>query len=386
VATVFLSYTQDDPPHQVRVGQLAARLRGDLAAHGVEVVSDHTYPPGGPDDGWDVWSEKQAERSEIVLPVFNTTYLKCWHGEQPPGIRAGATAEAQIIRRRVYESGGPVRFARVVVLDRSDRDYIPARIRGLECLHGEEDYARLLAWIQRALGRTPVVAAAAHAGWPDSPPALDWRMADQTTARDAFSELLTVGTTRRILLLHGPTEHGKTHLTRHLHEYALGLRWLACGRFDCKGTAGIDGEFDSFLPHLDISLDTGLALDGPKRFAAILAALAQRAHPTLLVFDTYEVIGAAERWIEDQLLPTTIRAEWLRVVIAGQRVPDRTRGGWDAIAFPTISVPKPSPDDWHIFGLAHDPALQRHFVEQIYTKVDGSVSLLASVLGRAPSP
>ena len=45
--------------------------------------------------------------------------------------------------------------------------------------------------------------------------------------------------------------------------------------------------------------------------------LKQRARPALLVFDTYEAAGEAQDWMEKQLLPSLIRATWLRVVMAG---------------------------------------------------------------------
>ena len=46
----------------------------------------------------------------------------------------------------------------------------------------------------------------------------------------------------RFLLLRGPSEAGKSHLTRQMFGNALRLPGLACGRYDFKGTTGGDRE------------------------------------------------------------------------------------------------------------------------------------------------
>src|SRR5262249_39228883 len=49
--------------------------------------------------------------------------------------------------------------------------------------------------------------------WPDVAPLLDWPVADHTEARRAFAELITRSARCRLLLIHGGTETGKSHLT-----------------------------------------------------------------------------------------------------------------------------------------------------------------------------
>ena len=103
---VFISYSHDNDTHRQRVHALADRLRND----GVDIILDRDCGPGGPDEGWDKWSELQAEKAEIVLPVFTPEYLKCWNGEQMPGMRLGAIHELKVIYRRLYEAGSRNQF------------------------------------------------------------------------------------------------------------------------------------------------------------------------------------------------------------------------------------------------------------------------------------
>ncbi len=72
------------------------------------------------------------------------------------------------------------------------------------------------------------------------------------------------------------------------------------------------------------------------RLGQILHELKQRAHPTLLIFDTFELAGEGADWIDKQLLLTLVRADWLRVVIAGQKVPDAAGAVWTHVARPTL--------------------------------------------------
>ena len=112
---------------------------------------------------------------------------------------------------------------------------------------------------------------------------------------------------------------------------ALRIPDLACGRFDFKGTTDMDAEVRAFVQDLGVPLppaDRQLN----ERLGHILGELKQRARPAFIVFDTYEAAGEAQDWVEKQLLPSLIRATWLRVVIAGQRVPEVAGAIWASVA------------------------------------------------------
>jgi hypothetical protein len=138
---VFISYTHDSDAHKARVQALAGRLRGD----GVEVVLDQDQMPKGPGKGWTTWSEQQAARTERVLILFTASYARCWDGEQPPGMRDGATYEAQVIKERINKGGAEIPFYRPLVFDPAVKVHMPSRIARLHtyALNGDWlDYAR----------------------------------------------------------------------------------------------------------------------------------------------------------------------------------------------------------------------------------------------------
>jgi hypothetical protein len=214
--------------------------------------------------------------------------------------------------------------------------------------------------------------------WPEAPPQLSWPMADHSGAREAFASLLTRAVPWRFLPIRGSSEIGKSHITRQMLANALTIPNIACGRFDFKGTTGMDSEVSAFAQFLDVAVPA----PGPRlqeRLGHILAGLKQRSHPALLIFDTYEMAGETEDWIERHLLPNLIRETWLRVVVAGQKVPDAT-GTW---ACPTLQLLPPPPRDWLDYGRQHRGDLTLADVEIACRLASDKASLLAAMLGPA---
>ncbi len=148
--------------------------------------------------------------------------------------------------------------------------------------------------------------------WREAPPPLAWPVADHTGVREAFALLLTLGAPWRYLPIRGPSESGKSHITRQMLGNALAIPKLACGRFDFKGTTTMDSEVSAFVLELGVPAPaTGVPLQ--EHQGQILTGLKQQARPTLLIFDTYEMAGETEDWIEKELLPSLVRASWLSV-------------------------------------------------------------------------
>ena len=218
--------------------------------------------------------------------------------------------------------------------------------------------------------------------WPASPPTLSWPMADHSGAREAFAQLLTAGVEHRYLPIRGASETGKRHITRQMLANALAIPDLACGRFDFKGTTDMDREINALVQELGVPAPaSGGRLDD--RLRQILDGLKQRARPTLLIFDTYEMAGDAQDWIEKQLLPSLIRAAWLRVVIAGQKLPDTAGAVWSAVAQPTLQLVPPPAEEWFDYGRQHHDDLTLAFVEEACRRASNRASLLAQLLGPA---
>ena len=102
-------------------------------------------------------------------------------------------------------------------------------------------------------GLRPVSGGApAAAQWPETAPPLSWPMADHSGAREAFAELLTSQARWRYLPIRGGSETGKSHITRQMLANALAIPDIACGRFDFKGTTGVDAEVSAFVQELGV--------------------------------------------------------------------------------------------------------------------------------------
>jgi hypothetical protein len=217
--------------------------------------------------------------------------------------------------------------------------------------------------------------------WPDTPP-LDWPMADHSGARDAFAALLTGNAPLRFLPIRGSSETGKSHITRQMLGNALRIPDLACGRFDFKGTTDMDAELRSFVQNLGVPLPPASQRLN-HRLTDILDALERRARPALLIFDAYEAAGEAQDWVEKQLLPRLVRAPWLRVVIAGQRVPASAGAIWASTAGSPLQLMPPPPADWFDYGKQHRTGLTLADVETACRLTFNKASLLAQLLGPA---
>ncbi len=222
--------------------------------------------------------------------------------------------------------------------------------------------------------------APAASGWPEQSLSLDWPIADNNEVRTAFERLMTCAAPRRFLPVCGPSESGKSVITSQMLGNALRIPNLACGRFDFKGTTDMDAELRIFIQHLEVPLPP----DSPRlneRFSYILDVLKQRAQPVLLIFDTYEAAGEAEEWVNRQLLQSLIRATWLRIVIAGQRVPERLGAIWDENAYPIMTLKPPPPADWLDYARRHRSDLSLENVETACNLARNKATLLAQLLG-----
>lgn len=216
--------------------------------------------------------------------------------------------------------------------------------------------------------------------WPEQQPALRWPMADHSLVRDLFEQLLTRSASFRYLPVRGPSEVGKTHVSMRMLENALHVPALACGRFDFKGTTDLDAEVRAFVQWLQVVLPpSDKRLN--ERFGHILDDLKRHARPTLLLFDTYEAAGESREWVEKQLLPSLIRATWLRVVIVGKQVPEPTGAIWERVASCIIELQPPPAEDWLLFGQQHNPEITIEFVRQAHQLCNGRASILSGLLG-----
>jgi len=230
------------------------------------------------------------------------------------------------------------------------------------------------------LARELEVGAAPSISWPAEAPDLSWPMADHEEARHVFAQLLRETASNRILLVRGPSETGKTHMSKQMARNCVMLPNVACGRFDFKGTTTMDIELEAFAQPLRIEPPDGGTLN--ERLGKLFTQLRRRAEPTILIFDTYEAAGQAQDYIEQVLLPLVVSASWLRVVVIGQTVPFRVGTAWESLAGTPLKLQVPTPEQWLKFGMANrSEPLDLELVTRIYGLSEGRASILAGMLG-----
>ena len=143
---VFISYRQTDSEQIQRVREFAQRL----CTAGIEVVLDQFIgeeKPAGPTQRWAQWCAERAFKTEKVVIIGTHAWFQCFEGTQQPGTGLGAAYEADAIRQRIYEAGGLNNDIRVVLLDNSEAEHIPAELRGYHYFLADRDFARIVRWL-----------------------------------------------------------------------------------------------------------------------------------------------------------------------------------------------------------------------------------------------
>jgi SEFIR domain-containing protein len=375
VPTVFLSYRHESVGQLTLVRSLAERLeKVGLTVMFDQFAQERDFFGGGPDEGWPQWSKAQAGNpAHKILVVASPGWFLCYEGSHAQGVGLGAAAEAGVIAQRLYNRGGVSVDIRIVTFDERGHGAIPLDLQRYHRFRDPDDFNDLLDWLTSAPRRP-------SREWLQEEPPLSWSMANHERVRDAVAKLLSKEAPFRYLAIQGPSESGKSHITKQLLGNAMRWSGVACGRFDFKGTIDIEGQLLRFVHHL------GVAVPPPaptltQRLSQVLQSLVSPPRPSVLVFDTFEAAGDADLWVRDHLLVTLIRAPLLRVVIAGQRVPERGGAPWDDEASPTLVLERLEPEDWLAYGQAYKPNVTLEFVRDAYRLCGGRASVLAQLLG-----
>ena len=273
---VFISYSHDNADHQKRVLALAERLRADH----IQVVIDRDKLPGGPAEGWPAWSEAQVRTADRVLVVASAAYRRRYEQEELPGTGLGSVCEANAIRQALYDTGGINERFRVVLLGQESEQEVPQQLAAYHrfSIFQETGYAELCAWLQ---GRRPAfstnVAETTGIVWPEPRPDHDWLLADRKEICASFQAMVTGKSAKRILLLEGPTNTGKTVLFARLTAYAgsLGMKTAA---LDFKGCPGLDELFNALYLDLgpDVLADSRKAQGSGRFFSSPICSASMR--------------------------------------------------------------------------------------------------------------
>ena len=164
--------------------------------------------------------------------------------------------------------------------------------------------------------------------WPKPTAPLPSRLADRESECRLFLDLLSAHSTARILLVHGPSDRGKSLLLGEFERQAQALSSVACGRADFKSgpslrevLSDLTQELAAVVRFARFEREMQRTAEEPLR-RAFLQDLSETRRPVVLLLDTYEdATDESRRWVEQSLFGMVRRFDGLRVVVSGQQVP-----------------------------------------------------------------
>jgi hypothetical protein len=377
---VFISYSHDSEEHKARVASLAQRLR----AAGLNVVLDSDKLPGGPTEGWPLWSERQVKEADFVLVACTLVYSERYEGNQPPGVGLGAIWEAGAIRQFLYDHPAGNERIRVVLFDAADQQYIPTQLRRYHSYQPlvEDSYAELLGWL-RPLDPASPVSASAPIKWPAAVPAYCSEIADRKDELELFEKMITGQSPKRILLLRGSSNSGKTVLLTALRDYSRHLK-LHFAMLDFKGCPTLDQVFEFLSVDLGPQiLRESYGANRNARFSKLITDLQQLAIPLVLLFDTYqEASEDSQNWLETHLLSRLDRLPGVVVVVGGQIVPQHEKHNWRGLVEACEMKPIRRVEDWLEFSDRkwQSPRIPTADIRTLTLATDGNPGQLSALL------
>lgn len=334
MAKLFLSYRHESdlkhPDHKLRVKELGEVLRKAE----IEVVLDQFYAetnPGGPDEQWPAWCEHQVPEAERVLMLASDGYFHCYEKKHRPGTGLGAACETTVIRNTLYDCGYVSEKFRIGFFDKTHLSAMPAALRGIHRfdLSNPDDIESLIRWVKESDKSTTERKTTI---WPASLLNHEPDIANRSEEFAFFRGMIAGATTERAMLLKAPGNQGKTTLLKEFRNYALQvLTGSQCVVVDFKDNPSKEFVLDTLRKKLGGMLPSFCKPgSAPLDLRTDLQSLTT---PVLLLFDTYEKASAeAKELIVGQLLPDLEDCSAVRIVIAGQTVPDHNSTFWGTLA------------------------------------------------------
>jgi len=377
---VFLSYSHDDDVHKGHVHALADRL----IKEGLIVGLDRDVGPGGPDEGWPAWSERQVREADRVLIACSAQYTLRYEGNDSDSERGrGTVIETRAIQQFLYDSKGRNARFRVVVFDPAHAEHIPHQLRGYHYFTATDDasYCELVAWMiggakdsEAPLPEGPV--------WPKPDKDFMPPLADRRPHFDALRAALSGQSSTRIFLFKGEGASGKTEFLNELSAYAqhLGVPWT---RFDFKGAPPLEDFFEGVLADLDADLlrDTKTA-KSKTPLLEFVTDLKRLTTPVLFLFDTFEKASEEARaWLESKFLPRVRSLPAVVVVVGGREVPDKNQYPWRLLAELRVLEAIKNAEDWREFlDRVHHGTLELHQIQTLTMATQGRPGNLRPLL------
>lgn len=392
MAKVFLSYRHEvdslHPKHDAHVRTLGESL---LRAN-IEVILDQFYldtHPGGPDEQWPKWCEDQVPEADKVLIIASAGYFKCYEQKESPGAGLGAACETTVIRNTLYACSYVTNKFRIAYFNPDHVKNLPPAINGIhrfDALNPKE-LNDLISWAGGTFPISSLVSSPVDVSidWPAHVTGYEPDLANRNMEFAAFAEMLSQNSPTRAIFLEAPSDHGKTLLVAECMHYARRvLGHNNCITIDFKGNSTRETALET------VSL--GLAKYLP-RFAKhgsqtrdLRADLRALKQPIVLLFDTYEKASPeAKELVQNLLLGDLDQTPAVRIIIAGQLVPDHEKAIWaNSVRCFTLG-PITDSSHWKRYAKRHHPHLNSEQIETV-TEValghPGSIKTFLTVLSQ----
>lgn len=219
--------------------------------------------------------------------------------------------------------------------------------------------------------------------WPQPVDNFRPRLANRRPEFGDFKQVLAGKTSRRILLLQGPSNRGKTALLRALRAYCDRVQ-VPFSYVDLKGCPLIETVFHTIQLDIGPNLLPGFhTAESPDRGFKLLSDLKRLGEPLVLALDTYQDASDAIRmWVECQLLSQVDKTPAVTVVLCGHKLPEPSKHIWDQIAN-FVNLPKiRAVDDWldYVHREVPDTQLTREQVEALTVVYDGNPGEISAAI------
>ena len=384
VAKVFLSYRHEDdafhPDHQSRVKELGLILR----AAKLDVRLDQFFNeehPGGPDEQWPKWCENQVPDADKVLMIASHGYFRCYNKTESPGIGLGAACETTVICNLLYECGYVSDKFRIVYFEKAHLTELHPALSGIHRFDGsnQASLTELIAWLG---GNIPIAAtqAALPATWPGMLAEYEPDLANRSDEFAFFSGMISNRTTEKALLLEAPSNYGKTSLVAECMKYArIAIGNVVCVTVDFKSNPSKEYVIDTLRLELGLLLPNfGKANGTIFNFRSDLRTISV---PLILLFDTYEKASIeAQQFVEGLLLADLKSLPAVRIVIAGQNIPDHTKFIWRTEAKSFRLGPITNPSHWCAYAERHFRDFKPETIEALTIVAVGIPGVLRPML------
>jgi len=352
------------------VGKIAKALEAKLGKP--TVFYDEWFSHYLPGDRGDLkLQEIFSDRSTVVVLCVSGEYGKStWT----------ATEHDAILRRKPAEPSGPKKQWSMDVFPIRVGDGWPEGLPETTICHEvraipPEEVADLI------VARLGLVRASPAVAWPQVPEDLQWNVANHLGVRDSLSAFLKANSAHRMLVIRGTTGVGKTRTVEAMLSNVLDAPGFCVLHVDFRGTIGVRIQtYDD--PELRELAQMKKSKRLSQQLGIALSFLKERARSAMVVLDSYESASDVDKsWVEANLLPSLIRATWLRVVIAGQSGPTMSGKAWERYATAPKALSKPLVEDWFDFSRKNEHLLTLENVQHGYLCARGVPEICVRLFG-----